>query len=370
MESIGEKLKTAREQSGYSLDQIARDTNITKHYLVALEAEDFNTFAGETYIVGFLRTYAEYLGLSPDELITLYRNFKIQEQPIPLNELLDKGTRKPTAFIVIILVVIIAGLGTGGYFLAPKIGAMVAAGRAARQEAKTRGVTGIVYEMKDEILERRFSAGDEIVLIQDGKRFGLVLKDVADKLVIQTPLGAIEMKLGEEKLLDLNADNKDDIKLFLRDIDISDRGNTVVMRLDRFTMSERTGAEVLAGKEETSELYAPGAEGAGSPAAGRTAAGTLRPQGFGQPHPGRDQIRHTLISFDPSEEKHVRLIRYAIGQPVELLHPGATQKQVQQRRVRDSVRVHTAFQQALPVTLPVNENVPRIAHYGAIPQIK
>lgn len=276
MEAIGEKLKTAREQAGYNLDQIARDTNISKHFLIALEEEDFNSFAGETYIVGFLRTYAEYLGLSPDELITLYRNFKIQEQPVPLNELLDKGEKKPFVQLIVLLIVIVAGLGVGGYFLIPKIGALIATNRAQRQEARASAVTGTVYEMKDEMLERRFSAGDQVTVILDNTKFDLVLTDVSDKLYLAAPQGNVEMKLGDEKLLDLDGDKKNDIKLLLRDIDISDGGNAVVLRLDRFTLASKTVvASTLTGQDETSELYTvgeaseqtPGTEPAGPAAA-------------------------------------------------------------------------------------------------------
>ena len=56
MESLGLKLKEAREQHNYSLEQVARDTHISKHYLKALEEEDFTVLPGETYVVGFFNT--------------------------------------------------------------------------------------------------------------------------------------------------------------------------------------------------------------------------------------------------------------------------------------------------------------------------
>ena len=89
MESIGEKLRLARERNNLTIDQVARETHVAKRFLKALEDEDFATFPGETYAMGFLRSYAEYLGLSPDELVGIYRNIKIQEQPLPMNELLE-----------------------------------------------------------------------------------------------------------------------------------------------------------------------------------------------------------------------------------------------------------------------------------------
>ena len=71
MESIGEKLRLARERNALTLDQVARETHVAKRFLKALEDEDFSVFPGETYAMGFLRNYAEYLGLDPEELIAL-----------------------------------------------------------------------------------------------------------------------------------------------------------------------------------------------------------------------------------------------------------------------------------------------------------
>ena len=79
MESLGDKLRTQREQRGSSIEQVARDTNIAKRFLIALEEENFEIFPGETYLLGFLRNYAEYLGLDPENMVTLFRNFMIQE---------------------------------------------------------------------------------------------------------------------------------------------------------------------------------------------------------------------------------------------------------------------------------------------------
>ncbi|MDZ7792716.1 MAG: helix-turn-helix domain-containing protein [Spirochaetia bacterium] len=99
MESIGEKLKTAREEKGYSTDQVARDTNIARRFILAMEQEDFSAFPGDTYLLGFLRNYSDYLGLDSERLVNLYRNMQIQEQPVPMEELLQgkKTSALPSA---------------------------------------------------------------------------------------------------------------------------------------------------------------------------------------------------------------------------------------------------------------------------------
>jgi len=57
VESLGNKLKTAREAKGLNFDYISRETNISTKYLDALEREDFSCFPGEPYVRGFLKNY-------------------------------------------------------------------------------------------------------------------------------------------------------------------------------------------------------------------------------------------------------------------------------------------------------------------------
>ena len=117
MESVGQKLRETREQHNFSLEQVARDTHISKQYLEALEQEHFATIPGETYIIGFLRNYAEYLSLNPEEIVSLYKNIQIQEQPLPMTELLEPARPRAAPRIFILLVIVLAVLGAGGYLL-------------------------------------------------------------------------------------------------------------------------------------------------------------------------------------------------------------------------------------------------------------
>lgn len=63
MFEIGSTLRQARERRQIGLDQAESETKIRSRYLRALEEEDFNVLPGPTYVRGFLRTYADYLGL-------------------------------------------------------------------------------------------------------------------------------------------------------------------------------------------------------------------------------------------------------------------------------------------------------------------
>jgi hypothetical protein len=60
---IGSSLREARVRQRLGIPEIERGTKIRAKYLKALEDEQFDVLPGETYVKGFLRTYAEFLGL-------------------------------------------------------------------------------------------------------------------------------------------------------------------------------------------------------------------------------------------------------------------------------------------------------------------
>ncbi len=63
MFEIGSSLREARERRNLSYGQVEAETAIRTRYIRALEDEDFHILPGPTYTKGFLRAYAEYLGL-------------------------------------------------------------------------------------------------------------------------------------------------------------------------------------------------------------------------------------------------------------------------------------------------------------------
>lgn len=80
--SIGEKLRSAREAQGKSLQEASAATRIKPSYLEALEAERFAELGGNVYAKGFLRSYAGYLGLDPAPLLEQYRAQERPEGPV------------------------------------------------------------------------------------------------------------------------------------------------------------------------------------------------------------------------------------------------------------------------------------------------
>lgn len=70
---IGESLRTAREDQGRSVEEIAQVLRMRSDYVRALEDERFEVFGGDIYARGFLRNYAAEIGLDPQPLLDAYR---------------------------------------------------------------------------------------------------------------------------------------------------------------------------------------------------------------------------------------------------------------------------------------------------------
>jgi len=75
-ESIGSKLKTARESRRLTLDQAAESTRIRAVYLQGLENDDYSVMISAAQGRGFLRIYTDFLGLNLDELTASARDSK------------------------------------------------------------------------------------------------------------------------------------------------------------------------------------------------------------------------------------------------------------------------------------------------------
>ncbi|MBI2776058.1 MAG: helix-turn-helix domain-containing protein [Chloroflexi bacterium] len=71
--ALPDRLAAARERKGVDLQRAERDTKIRARYLAALERGDYRELPGAVYTKGFLRNYAVYLGLDPDDVLRQWR---------------------------------------------------------------------------------------------------------------------------------------------------------------------------------------------------------------------------------------------------------------------------------------------------------
>jgi len=120
MGELGELLRSAREARGISLEQAEEATRIRKAYLEALEAEDFARMPAQVYVRGFLRNYALYLGLDPEEVLALRGALPEEPEGLSFGEQLEEPLVVPSARSlvarILAAVLIIGALGAAGWW--------------------------------------------------------------------------------------------------------------------------------------------------------------------------------------------------------------------------------------------------------------
>ena len=80
---VGALLKASRLRIGNDLRHIANILKIRYVYLEAIEDGRFEDLPGHTYSMGFVRAYAEHLGLDSDEVIRRFKNQVVGDYPEP-----------------------------------------------------------------------------------------------------------------------------------------------------------------------------------------------------------------------------------------------------------------------------------------------
>lgn len=222
MEAFGKKLAEARNARGLDLEQVSRETNITRRYLEALENEDFTVFPGEPYLLGFLRNYCDYLGLNSNEIITSYKNFKIQEAPVPLKDLMPArpfsdhfagGTAARRVLLIAVaalavLLVVWGAVSLGSLLFSPREDVVAA--------TETR--TPAEYVVSGADFRQRVFSGDILVVTTEGGSYRMTVESTAPSLKLETPAGSRLVDLGQDLLIDLSGDNEPDVKVFVADL--------------------------------------------------------------------------------------------------------------------------------------------------------
>jgi cytoskeleton protein RodZ len=74
--SFGEHLKRERELREITIREISDETKVSCRYLEALEQDNRSKLPAEVFIKGFVRSYANYIGLDPDEAILRYQEYQ------------------------------------------------------------------------------------------------------------------------------------------------------------------------------------------------------------------------------------------------------------------------------------------------------
>lgn len=156
----GELLERARREKGLSLRDVENATKIRARYLEGLEQEDYSSLPDQVYVQGFLKTYANFLGLDGDGLAQDFRDRRAPRRERGLNyerprssefeqPLMSPGglagteRRKisgTTILTVVLALILITLLGGALYYVGSRSAgapaASSAASRPAHQEAR------------------------------------------------------------------------------------------------------------------------------------------------------------------------------------------------------------------------------------------
>ena len=115
MFQIGESLRDARTRRGFTPAEVHKAIRIRERYLTALEEERWDMLPGDAYTKGFLRTYAEFLGLNGQLYIDEY-NARVavhDEEPFVPEAIKQSGHTTGILFRTIGAVILV-GAAIGG----------------------------------------------------------------------------------------------------------------------------------------------------------------------------------------------------------------------------------------------------------------
>jgi cytoskeleton protein RodZ len=77
--SPGELLRQERSRRDLKKMEVAERLHITKHYVTALESDSYEKLPGAVFTRGYLKKYAELLGLDADEIVNLHNEIDSQK---------------------------------------------------------------------------------------------------------------------------------------------------------------------------------------------------------------------------------------------------------------------------------------------------
>jgi cytoskeleton protein RodZ len=124
---IGNSLREARERREIEFAQVEQVTKIRGNYLRALEDERLDDLPSETYVKGFLRTYADYLGLDGQLYVDEYNSrFVTGEEGLPRIQRNSPGQKRERrlqanvvlmaiAAIAVVTIVVISAWSSSGH---------------------------------------------------------------------------------------------------------------------------------------------------------------------------------------------------------------------------------------------------------------
>lgn len=193
--TLGEKIRQAREEQGFSISEVAEQTRISALYLESIENDDYRPLPGGIFNKGFLKSYAKHLGLDEQEALQEYAALILQ-QGSDVNDdpktyrpevLTDEGSRSgllPTMiFAVIILGLIVwAALAFLKNYTGDSTPVVANANVNKPANTSTTPTPTPDIAMKDSKIEIKPISAVWIAAISDGKKVAGIIKPDTPKV--------------------------------------------------------------------------------------------------------------------------------------------------------------------------------------------
>ncbi len=119
---LGAELRTARQNLGWDLGDLARSLRIRQAYLEAIEAGRISDLPGTTYALGFVRAYASALGLPGEQVASRFRAESAEANvkpalsfPAPVPQ---RGV--PAGALMLLGLIVLAGAYSGWYYISER----------------------------------------------------------------------------------------------------------------------------------------------------------------------------------------------------------------------------------------------------------
>jgi cytoskeleton protein RodZ len=127
LDSVGADLRAARLRLGEDLSSVSDDLRIRREHLEAIENANYPALPGKTYAIGFIRSYAEYLGLDREAFVNRYKDeigSRPENQELVFPEATDEAKLSQSSIFVLALL-LAAGV-YGGFYLSVSTDKMAA----------------------------------------------------------------------------------------------------------------------------------------------------------------------------------------------------------------------------------------------------
>jgi cytoskeletal protein RodZ len=114
-ETLGQYLKRQRESRGVNAAELSRTTRISSAAIDAIESDRFDELPGEVFVRGFLKAYAQAIGLLPAEVLARYTSSRrvVYVTPLPMQTPLqsahdEHGGRFGVAIAFVLLLILLS----------------------------------------------------------------------------------------------------------------------------------------------------------------------------------------------------------------------------------------------------------------------